>query len=262
MLTRTLILAEDALARTGLALIMSQQEGITVVGQVAGLDDLAEANELFRPEVGLWDVGAYFEQALLRLEKEKTIPLPLVILLPAYPGEHERTNRVPLSTASHFREMIFEGDIESQKKARLVGAAWQVAGNDTYGGFGILNRSTAPATIAQVLVSAAEGLDVFGPGLVSRIGQALRTSDANKGQNIRISPVNRLDGSAYETLTNREQEVLQLLAEGLTNKQIAARLGISENTIKYHVNSVFGKLNAESRTEAVMRAARLGWLKL
>jgi DNA-binding NarL/FixJ family response regulator len=65
-----------------------------------------------------------------------------------------------------------------------------------------------------------------------------------------------------EELTPRETEVLQLLADGLTNKAIAQRLGISDHTVKFHVNAVLGKLGAQSRTEAVVRATRLGLLHL
>ena len=62
--------------------------------------------------------------------------------------------------------------------------------------------------------------------------------------------------------TPRELEVLRLLAEGLPNKTIASRLGISEHTVKFHINSIMGKLGAQSRTEAVTRAARLGLVPL
>jgi DNA-binding NarL/FixJ family response regulator len=65
-----------------------------------------------------------------------------------------------------------------------------------------------------------------------------------------------------ESLTDRELQVLSRLAEGLSNKQIAARLGISEHTAKFHVNAILGKLGVQSRTEAVVRAARLGLLML
>jgi two-component system, NarL family, nitrate/nitrite response regulator NarL len=64
--------------------------------------------------------------------------------------------------------------------------------------------------------------------------------------------------AAVEPLTPREQEVLQLLAEGLSNKRIGARLGISDHTVKFHVNAILGKLGAQSRTEALAHAARLG----
>jgi two-component system nitrate/nitrite response regulator NarL len=65
-----------------------------------------------------------------------------------------------------------------------------------------------------------------------------------------------------EPLTPRELQVLQLVAEGLTNRRIGARLGISEHTAKFHVNAILGKLGARSRGEAVAQAARLGLLVL
>lgn len=68
--------------------------------------------------------------------------------------------------------------------------------------------------------------------------------------------------SLAEKLTPREMETLEMLAEGLSNKQIAARLGISEHTAKFHVNSILGKLDAATRTEAVMRGIRTGLLKV
>ena len=65
-----------------------------------------------------------------------------------------------------------------------------------------------------------------------------------------------------EDLTPREREVLRLLAEGLPNKAIARQLGISEHTVKFHVNAILGKLAVASRTEAVVRATRLGLIPL
>lgn len=63
-------------------------------------------------------------------------------------------------------------------------------------------------------------------------------------------------------LTERESEVLNLLSKGLANKQIAAALGISEHTVKFHVSSIYGKLNATNRTEAVRAGLRGGWIAL
>jgi len=67
---------------------------------------------------------------------------------------------------------------------------------------------------------------------------------------------------SMEPLTARELQVLQLVAQGLPNKGIARRLGISENTAKFHVASLCGKLGASSRTEAVTLAARRGLILL
>jgi DNA-binding NarL/FixJ family response regulator len=69
-------------------------------------------------------------------------------------------------------------------------------------------------------------------------------------------------GGAEEALTPRESEVLSLLAEGLPNKSIASRLGITEHTAKFHVNAILRKLGAQSRTEAVVLATRRGLLLL
>ena len=65
-----------------------------------------------------------------------------------------------------------------------------------------------------------------------------------------------------ESLTPREQEVLELLAEGLSNRSIAARLDISEHTVKFHVSSICAKLGADNRTDAVRRAVRQGLITL
>ncbi len=63
-------------------------------------------------------------------------------------------------------------------------------------------------------------------------------------------------------LTEREAEVLGLLSKGLANKQIAATLGISEHTVKFHVSSIYAKLNVTNRTEAVREGLRGGWIAL
>lgn len=65
-----------------------------------------------------------------------------------------------------------------------------------------------------------------------------------------------------EPLTPREIQVLELLAEGLPNKAIAARLGVSDQTVKFHVAAISGKLGAANRTDAVRRGVRLGLITL
>jgi ATP/maltotriose-dependent transcriptional regulator MalT len=64
--------------------------------------------------------------------------------------------------------------------------------------------------------------------------------------------------AAVESLTAREHDVLMLVADGLPNREIAARLAISDHTVKFHLASIFGKLGVSSRTEAVQRGLRLG----
>lgn len=70
------------------------------------------------------------------------------------------------------------------------------------------------------------------------------------------------DEPSLESLTPREIEVLELVAEGLSNKSVAVRLGISDQTVKFHLTSISGKLGAANRTDAVRRAVRRGLIAL
>jgi DNA-binding NarL/FixJ family response regulator len=85
------------------------------------------------------------------------------------------------------------------------------------------------------------------------------------GDAILIAPVRRPppdDEEIPEPLTAREVQVLELLAEGLPNKAVARRLGISDQTVKFHVASLSSKLGAANRTDAVRRAVRRGLIAL
>jgi DNA-binding NarL/FixJ family response regulator len=109
------------------------------------------------------------------------------------------------------------------------------------GARGVLLRSAAPRRIRAALHAVADGLVAIDDDIADAILPHARTAV-----------------ELIEPLTARELEVLHLLASGLTNKEIAARLGISDHTVKFHVNGILGKLGVESRTEAVVQAARLG----
>ena len=110
------------------------------------------------------------------------------------------------------------------------------------GARGILRREIDPASLAAAARAVAHNLAVLDPELTPDLPLAYARPVA--------PPV--------KELTGRELEVLALLAEGLTNKAIAQQLGISEHTVKFHVNAILGKLNAQSRTEAAVRATRMG----
>jgi DNA-binding NarL/FixJ family response regulator len=75
-------------------------------------------------------------------------------------------------------------------------------------------------------------------------------------------PRDRTHSVFEEALTHRELQVLELLAEGLPNKGIADRLGISDQTVKFHIASIMGKLGSSNRVETVRRAVRRGLLSL
>jgi ATP/maltotriose-dependent transcriptional regulator MalT len=77
-----------------------------------------------------------------------------------------------------------------------------------------------------------------------------------------VPPAQRDEDPPVETLTAREHDVLALLADGLSNRDIAGHLSISEHTVKFHLASIFGKLGASTRTEAVQRGVRLGVIEI
>jgi len=85
---------------------------------------------------------------------------------------------------------------------------------------------------------------------------------AAAGEGIALLVAPREAPPSPETLTAREREVLALLAEGLPNKAIAARLGLSDQTVKSHVAAIAGKLGAANRTDAVRRAVTQGLITL
>jgi DNA-binding NarL/FixJ family response regulator len=122
----------------------------------------------------------------------------------------------------------------------FTGAAW------TAGARGLLLRNSDAEKLQAALIAVAQGLVALEPGLTAA---ALPAPEADRPH-------------LAEGLTPRELEVLQLLAEGLPNKAIARRLDISDHTVKFHVNAILSKLGAQSRTDAVVRATRLGLILL
>ncbi|RME97616.1 MAG: DNA-binding response regulator [Chloroflexi bacterium] len=113
---------------------------------------------------------------------------------------------------------------------------------------GVLPREASVEQLRTALAGARHNLRVLAPEFAAALTSPPAMSNP-------AAPI-------PEPLTPRESEVLQLLAEGLPNKTIARRLGISEHTVKFHVNAILGKLNAQSRTEAVVRASQAGLILL
>ena len=112
--------------------------------------------------------------------------------------------------------------------------------------FALLLRQSRSDVIIAALEALAAGLTVIDPQLSALLG-------ASGGADDELMP---------SPLTAREQEVLRQLARGLTNRAIALELGITQHTVKFHVNAIMRKLEAQSRTEAVVRATQLGLIAL
>jgi DNA-binding NarL/FixJ family response regulator len=127
-----------------------------------------------------------------------------------------------------------------QDAARLAG--WPV--------WGILPVDASAEEFSAVLHALAEGLWAGSPALVQSLLERHHLPMLEQAEQV------------VDPLTERERQVLQLTAQGLANKQIAASLEISENTVKFHLSSLYAKLGVTSRTEAVRAGARRGWVVL
>lgn len=133
--------------------------------------------------------------------------------------------------------MIVEKDPSSTEIAiDLSGRAW-----------GILSLDATSEELETVFHALNAGLIVGTPELISPLMRDIATN---------------LDEQIVDPLTDRELQVLQLLAQGLANKQIASQLGISEHTVKFHVSGIYTKLGATNRTEAVRLGVRNGLILL
>lgn len=114
----------------------------------------------------------------------------------------------------------------------------------------LLARESSAEEIHSAIQAASTGMVLLDPEIVTDLVTRRRTDRAESA----------LEG--VEELTPREIEVLRMMAEGLGNKEIAVRLGISDHTVKFHISSILAKVGASSRTEAVTLGIRMGLILL
>lgn len=220
---RVLVVAGDQLARAWLVSLLTGQTGIVVAGQAGTDDDWPAALDTYRPDVLVWDLGWD----------------------PGHAGSGARPSGEPGPAPTALERLADVRELGVPVVALVPGEdfaapAWSA------GARGVLLREVAAEPLQAALQAATQGLAVLDPRLSAALLPARPTEPE----------------SLAEPLTPREIEVLQWLAEGLSNKAIAARLEVSEHTVKFHVNAIMGKLGAQSRTEAVVRATRLGLIVL
>ncbi len=204
---RILVVAEDSLARAGLAALIAGLPGCVMAGQTTGDEKLPDELELYKPDIVVWDLGLDPTQPMERLRDLRASDTPIIVLA-------------------------------SGEDVADAASAYRVRG--------IVPRDVEGHTLLAAIRSAAEGLTAID----SHFAEALFSARGTAPEQL------------AEPLTPRESEVLQLLALGIPNKSIASQMGISEHTVKFHVNSILSKLGAQSRTEAVSLGTRLGLIKL
>ena len=207
---RVLIVADNLLARTGLATLLNDYTVCDVIAQVDG-HDLLHDLDVYQPDMVLVDLGWNTDSLLEFVNELVDGDWTVVVLL----SDDEDSVAKTLSILQQFSA------------------------------YGALLRDSATEMLVAALQGVDNGLVVLDPSL----------TDA-------LAPLESSLLPTVEALTPREDEVLQLLAKGMTNKAIAHELGITEHTVKFHVTAIMSKLQAQSRTEAVVTATRLGWVLL
>ena len=141
---------------------------------------------------------------------------------------------------SNFAILFLTDDVESVRGML----------NSNTQAWGILSPDATEDELTAAVRAVGEGLWVGALGLVQSL---IRLSGRRESSS---------EESLVEQLTAREMEVIQLMAQGLANKQIALSLSISEHTVKFHLSSLYAKLGISSRTEAVKRGIELGLISL
>lgn len=229
------VAAQSVITRAGLESLVRSDKRFQIAGSSSGdINNFLLASPLspldWQPDVVLFDVANANEINLLskHLNTTEEVNRPIVLLLAP-----------ELQTRQLLRKI-------------LVGKTVR----------GVLARDVSGEEITAAIIAAAENLFVIAPEILELL--------TNQNEQIDLSlPPTKNDlknplslDFPLDTLTAREQEILELLAEGAGNKQIANRLNISNHTVKFHVASIFAKLAVSTRTEAVTEGLRRGLILL
>jgi DNA-binding NarL/FixJ family response regulator len=145
--------------------------------------------------------------------------------------------------------------IEASPKSRVIiltsfGEEDKVLPAIRAGAQGYLLKDIPPMELVQAVREAYQGKVQLHPEVAKKL-MAVATAKETP-------PANRVASNSDDGLTDREQEVIQLIADGMNNRDIAAKLVISEKTVKTHVSNILAKLNLDDRTQAAIYALRRG----
>ena len=222
---RVLVSAASSITRAGLERLLEKQPSLHLVGAISSSDGLPPAIAENDPDVVLLHLEA--QAAETNWEELIALAVPIVLLA---------------------------------DEADLVSATAALAG----GVKAILLGDATGAELAAAAHSAAAGLLTLSGDLADLVRQGLLAhsrEEADDSDNSVGGPVPIADASP-EHLTLREREVLEMMMEGLSNKEIAAHLNISAHTVKFHISSILGKLGASTRTEAAAIGLRRGLITI
>ena len=220
----TLLVADDhPLFRQGVVDALSLEKDFQVVGQASDGNAAIELIRSLKPQVAILDVN-----------------------MPGMNGQ-QVTHQV---VAEHLstRVVLLTGydDIEQAIHAILAGA------------IGYCAKDIEPLVLTRTIRAVADGKYAVSGNIFNRRELDRWIDDQMEGARRSYSE----PGAPFHPLSDREMEVLACVVRGMSNKEIAALLGISHQTVKYHVTSILRKFGVEDRTQAVVYALKRGWVKL
>ena len=234
---RVLIVADSAVERGGLEALLARDGRFEVVGAAAGSEEAERLVRELAPEV-----------AVVALSSSE-LEVETLLSFREGSGSAART----AGATSGDPEVRVATVVLTSRLAEPDGAS-QPSGVGA-----LLPADAHAAQIVAAVCAVAAGLMVVHPDLGRTVLGGERVSmRPRSGTTASKTPA----PSARPALTARELEVLRMMADGLPNKAIAADLGITPHTVKFHIGSILSKLDAESRTEAVTVGIRLGMILL
>jgi len=224
---RVLLVDDQHIVRQGLATILKYSAGIDVVGEASdGQEAIALARDL-EPDVVLMD---------LKMPRMGGIPATRQIC-----QEMPRTHVIILTTYDSDN-LVFEG-IKAGAKGYLL-------------------KDTSSETLVDAIQGVVQGESQIDPAVARKVLAEFRRLADEPSSALASQAARDAVPGEIEPLTPREEEVLHLLVEGLSNKEIGAQLHLTEGTVKNYVSAIIAKLQANDRTHAVVTALRRGLVDL
>jgi DNA-binding NarL/FixJ family response regulator len=228
---RVVVADDNPVVRAGLTALLDGREEVRVVAEASDGREAREMTRRHRPDLVLLDVRMPGMDGLTALPD--LVPLAPVLML-TYSGESETVREALRRGAGGY---LVHGEFTADQ---LVAAVRDV----------VAGRAHLTPTAATAVVG-----ELRGDALRSALAHAERSPEANAPHNSRerLSQVQSLVGQLGSPLSAREAEIMDLIATGLNNHQIAAACFISEKTVKNHINRIFAKLHCTTRAEATAR---------
>jgi len=224
---RVLLADDQDIIRTGLTIILNHQPDLEVVGQAADGAEAVELAKKLHPDVILMDI---------KMPRLNGIQATRQII-----AELPRTQVIILTTYD-TDDWVFDG----------IRA----------GAVGYLLKDTSGDNLAEAVRGATRGESQMDPTVARKVLREFQhvTAAHRPPPGPAASPAP--EEEPLEKLTDREEEILKLLAAGLSNKEIAQKLSLSEGTVKNHISAILAKLHANDRTQAVLTALKRGLVDL